>query len=134
MAFLSFSNIKFSGAAVVPKNIKEIRDLSFFAPGEAEKVVSLTHIERFRMVTDGMCCSDLCYVAAEQLIERLQWNKQEIEALIYVSLSRDYSTPHTSALLQDRLGLPKECYAIDVPLACSGYVYGLSVIASLMQN
>ena len=29
MAFLSFSNIKFSGAAVVPKNIKEIRDLSF---------------------------------------------------------------------------------------------------------
>lgn len=81
-----------------------------------------------------MCCSDLCYEAAEQLIERLQWNKQDIGALIYVSLSRDYLTPHTSALLQDKLGLSKECYAIDVPLACSGYVYGLSVIAGLMQN
>lgn len=135
MAFLSFSNIKLAGvSAAVPKIVKEVKDLSFFAPGEADKVIALTHIERSRMVPEGMCCSDLCYVAAEQLIERLQWNKLDIEALIYVSLSRDYPTPHTSALLQDRLGLSKECYAIDVPLACSGYVYGLSVIASLMQN
>lgn len=135
MAFLSFSNVKFAGvAAAVPKIIKEVKDLSFFAHGEADKVIALTHIERSRMVPEGMCCSDLCYAAAEQLIEKLQWNKQEIEVLIYVSLSRDYPTPHTSALLQDRLGLSKECYAIDIPLACSGYVYGLSVIASLMQS
>ena len=135
MAFLSFSNVKFAGvAAAVPKIVKEIKDLSFFSPGEADKVIALTHIERSRMVPKGMCCSDLCYEAAEQLIERLQWNKQDIGALIYVSLSRDYLTPHTSALLQDKLGLSKECYAIDVPLACSGYVYGLSVIAGLMQN
>ena len=135
MAFLSFSNVKFAGvAAAVPKIVKEIKDLSFFSPGEADKVIALTHIERSRMVPKGMCCSDLCYEAAEQLIERLQWNKQDIGAMIYVSLSRDYLTPHTSALLQDKLGLSKECYAIDVPLACSGYVYGLSVIAGLMQN
>ena len=38
MAFLSFSNVKFAGvAAAVPKIVKEIKDLSFFSPGEADK-------------------------------------------------------------------------------------------------
>lgn len=135
MAFLSFPNVKVSGvAAAVPKRVKEVKNLSFFTPGEADKVIGLTHIERSRMVPEGMCCSDLCCAAAEQLLDSLDWDRQEINVLIYVSLSRDYLTPATSALLQDRLGLSKECYAIDVPLACSGYVYGLSVIASLMAG
>jgi len=133
MAFLSFPNVKLSGiASAVPKNIKEIKDLPFFIPGEAEKVIALTRIERSRIAPEGMCCSDLCYAAAEKLIDSLKWDRQEIDLLIYVSLSRDYLTPATSAILQDRLGLSKECYAIDVPLACSGYVYGLSVITSLL--
>lgn len=135
MAYLKIQNVKVSGiAASVPKNVKEIRELDFFAPGEAEKVIALTKIERSRMVPEGMCCSDLGYAAAENLLQKLGWNREEVEALIFVSLSRDYVTPATSALLQDRLGLSKECYCIDVPLACSGYVYGLSVIASLMQG
>jgi 3-oxoacyl-[acyl-carrier-protein] synthase-3 len=134
MAFLSFSNVKISGvAAAVPKKIKEIKDLPFFAPGEAEKVINLTHIERSRIAPDGMCCSDLCFAAANKLLDSLKWDRSEIDVLIYVSLSRDYLTPATSAILQDRLGLSKDCYAIDIPLACSGYVYGLSVITSLMS-
>jgi len=134
MSFLSFQNIKVSGvAASVPKPVKEIRDLPFFAPGEAEKVINLTHIERSRIAPKTMCCSDLCYTAADKLLDSLKWNRDEIDVLIFVSLSRDYLTPATSAILQDRLGLSTECYAIDVPLACSGYVYGLSVISSLMS-
>lgn len=135
MAFLKIANVKISGiAAAVPKVIKEIRELPFFASGEGDKVVALTKIERSRMVPEGMCCSDLCFAAAENLLNDLKWNRDEIEALIFVSLSRDYITPTTSALLQERLGLSKECYCIDIPLACSGYVYGLSNIASLMQT
>jgi len=134
MSFLSFKNVKISGvAAAVPKIVKEVKDLSFFAPGEAEKVINLTHIERSRIAPETMCCSDLCYAAAEKLLDSLKWNRDDIDVLIFVSLSRDFITPATSAILQDRLGLSKECYAIDVPLACSGYVYGLSVISSLMS-
>lgn len=135
MAFLKIENVRVTGiSAAVPKVVKEIRKLPFFAPGEGDKVVALTKIERSRMTPPGMCCSDLCHAAADRLIDELGWNRNEIDALIYVSLSRDYVTPATSALLQDRLGLSKECYCIDIPLACSGYVYGLSNIASLMQT
>lgn len=135
MAYLKINNVKIAGlAAAVPRDVKEIRDLPFFAPGEGDKVVSLTKIERSRITPPGMCCSDLCYASAERLLTDLGWNRNEVDALIYVSLSRDYVTPATSALLQHRLGLSKECYCIDIPLACSGYVYGLSNIASLMQT
>ena len=135
MAYLSFPNVKFAGiAAAVPKEIKEVKDWPVFVPGEAEKVIGLTHIERARIAPEGLCCSDLCFEAADKLINELKWNRNEIEALIFVSLSRDYLLPATSCLLQDRLGLSKDCYAIDVPLGCSGYTYGLSVVSGLVSN
>lgn len=134
MAFLSIPNVRIAGvSAAVPKQIKDIATLSFFAPGEAEKVMNLTGVRQARICPEGMTCSDLCYEAAERLISELGWNKEEIDAIVYVPLSRDYALcPATSAVLQDRLGLTKECYAIDVPTACSGYVYGLSVLGSLI--
>ncbi|MDO5341426.1 MAG: ketoacyl-ACP synthase III, partial [Bacteroidia bacterium] len=42
--------------------------------------------------------------------------------------------PATSCILQDRLGLPKECLAFDVSLGCSGWVYGMNSVASLISN
>lgn len=133
MAFLKITKVKIQGiAAAVPKDIKEIKDLPFFAPGEGEKVIALTKIERSRIAPKGMCCSDLCYVAAEELLKKLKWNRDEIEALIFVSLSRDYIAPATANILQDKLNLPTSCLAFDIPLACSGYVYGLSTISSLL--
>lgn len=135
MAYLKINNVKITGiSAAVPTNIKEIKELPFYSPTDAEKTIAVTHVERSRMVSKGQCCSDLCYEAADKLLNELGWDRSEVEALIYVSLSRDYLTPATAGLLQDRLGLSKECYAIDVPLACSGYVYGMSVISSLIST
>ncbi|MBQ9509455.1 MAG: ketoacyl-ACP synthase III [Bacteroidales bacterium] len=135
MAFLSIPNVKIAGvAAAVPKQIKDIPNSPFFAPGEAEKVMNLTGIRQSRIVPPDMCCSDLCLAAAEKLICDLQWNKEDIDILIFVSLSRDYITPATANLLQDRLGLSQECIAMDIPFACSGYIYGMSVMASMMQT
>ena len=68
------------------------------------------------------------------MIADLSWNKEEIEALIFVSQTADYVLPATSCILQDRLGLSKECYASDIALGCSGWVYGLSSVVSLMSS
>ena len=59
---------------------------------------------------------------------------EEIDVLIFVSQSPDYILPASSILLQNRLGLKKDCIAFDISLGCSGYVYGLSVISNLMQS
>ena len=87
-----------------------------------------------RHVSYTLCTSDLCYAAAEKLIADLQWDKSEIGALVFVSQTADYILPATSCILQDRLGLSKECYATDCALGCSGWVYGLSQVLSLIAT
>ena len=134
MAFLKIPNVKIKGlASAVPTPVKEIMGQPFFAEGEAEKVIALTGIERTRCIPEGQTASDLGYEAANQLLNELGWNRDEIEVLVYVSLARDYVTPPTSVLLQERLGLPRTCYCIDIPMACAGYVYGISMVSTLMS-
>jgi 3-oxoacyl-[acyl-carrier-protein] synthase-3 len=76
----------------------------------------------------------MCLASAEKLISDLKINKDDIEVLLFVSQSPDYFLPATSIILQDKLGLKKTTLAFDIQLGCSGYVYGLSVIGSLMAN
>ena len=64
----------------------------------------------------------------------MKWDKLDIEILLFISQTPDYILPVTSAILQDRLGLSKNCIAFDVPLGCSGYVYGMSIITSMMKS
>lgn len=138
MAFLEFKNVRIAGiAAGVPENVisnytlKSGEDISIDYTPEA--FVETTGVKE-RRCSDILTTSDLCFAAAEKLIAELGWDKSEIEALIFVSQTADYILPATACILQDRLGLPKECYAEDVALGCSGWVYGLSNVASLVAT
>lgn len=102
--------------------------------GGVNSFVESTGIKARRRSTEDVTASDLCYFAAQKLIEQLNWNKSEIDALVFVSQTTDYILPATSCILQQRLGLSKECYTLDISLGCSGWVYALSVISSLLQN
>lgn len=137
MAFLEYKNVRIAGiSAGVPKNIlsnlhPDASD-GFSSEYSPEDFVKTTGVKE-RHVSDNLCTSDLCYEAAEKLIADLGWEKSEIEALIFVSQTADYVLPCTACILQDRLGLSKECYAADNSLGCSGWVYGLSQILGLLS-
>ena len=138
MAFLSFPNVRIAGvAAGVPQNIASnlhpTEDDVFSSEYSPEDYVKTTGVLE-RRVSRVLTTSDLSYAAAEKLIADLGWNKNEIEALIFVSQTPDYVLPATACILQDRLGLSKECYASDISLGCSGWVYGLSSVASLVAS
>lgn len=132
MAFLEFKNVRIAGfSAGVPKKTINNLDLKNLSKDyDAAAFVETTGVKERRV--DDFTTSDLCIVAAEQLIKDLNWNKSEIEAIIFVSQTRDYQVPATSCIIQDKLGLSIECYAIDIELGCSGWVYGLSSVVSLM--
>ena len=135
MADIRISNIELVGiVACVPPTVEENLSLSLFKNGEAEKVISSTGIERRHIANDKTTAGDLCYKAAETLIDNLKWDKDEIDCLIFVSQTPDYILPSTSCILQGRLGLKQSCYTIDISYGCPGWVYGLSVISSLMSS
>lgn len=138
MALLEYKNIRIAGmSAGVPSQIA-----SNLHPGEKDNIsndyapeefVAMTGVEE-RRVTDTLCASDLGVAAAEKLIEDLGWEKSDIKAVVFVSQSADYILPATSCIIQNRLGLSKECYAIDSTLGCSGWVYGLTQVAGLLGS
>lgn len=137
MAILHTKNVKIKGlSACVPTHIEDNKKLALLGSVEdAQRFVDVTGIEYRRMVKDtGLCTSDLCYHAAEKLIAELNWAKEEIDCLIFVTQTPDYILPATSCILQHRLGLPMDCYALDISLGCSGWVYGLSTISALLSS
>lgn len=136
MAFLNISNVKISGiASCVPKKKEKNIDSSLFLTKEdAEKFIKNTGIVEKRVVSDDITSADLCYHAAKKLIADLNWNKEDIDCLIFISQTPDYIVPATSCILQHRLGLSKECHSFDVTLGCSAWVYGLSIIGSLLSS
>lgn len=138
MAFLEYKNVRIAGiAAGVPENVvsnytlKSGVDISSDYTPEA--FVETTGVQE-RRCSETLTTGDLCFAAAEKLIAELEWDKNEIEALVFVSQTADYILPATACILQDRLGLSKECYAEDVALGCSGWVYGLSNVAALVTT
>jgi 3-oxoacyl-[acyl-carrier-protein] synthase-3 len=136
MANLSFTNIGITGlAAAVPKNtIDNYNYTLFFDKEDVKEIVDKVGIKERRFAPDGMCASDLCFAAAEQLISDMAINKEEIDLLIFVSQTPDYKMPATSIILQHRLGLGKHTAAFDISLGCSAFIYGLSVVYGLMQS
>ncbi|MDN3676037.1 ketoacyl-ACP synthase III [Flavobacterium paronense] len=133
---LNISNVQISGSvSCVPKTIiSNVKNELFNSSEEALKFVEMTGVKEKRHLEEGVLVSDLCFEAAELLIKKLEWEKDEIGVLIMVTQTPDYLIPNTAIILQDRLGLSKNTACFDIPLGCSGFVYGASVISSMLTS
>jgi 3-oxoacyl-[acyl-carrier-protein] synthase-3 len=136
MATLSFDNVGITAiAAAVPSRI--INNLQYsdhFPPDEAKQVVEKIGVYQRRFAEPGVCSSDLCFEASEKLITENEIERSEIDLLVFVSQTPDYRMPATSVILQNRLGLSQGTIAFDLTLGCSGFIYGLAVIYSMMER
>lgn len=101
-------------------------------PGwDSRKIFRKTGI-RSRRIADGQLVSDLAVQAAENLFAESSIDRASIDFLLLCTQSPDYFLPTTACLVQDRLGLRKNCGALDFNLGCSGYVYGLALAKGLL--
>lgn len=136
MAKLTVKNVKIVGmSACVPKTVEENLGLEIFKnPQEAQNVIASTGIERKHVVEQGTIASDLAVPAVEKLISDLGWKKKSVDLLVFCSLARDFIAPQTSCILQDRLGLSSSACVFDLPIGCSGFVHGLSMVSSMLSH
>ena len=135
MAYSTIHHVAIKGvSASVPQNTVENKDIYRKSWGDYSSFAETTGIERHRNATKEICSSDLCVAAAEKLLEKLSWEKESIDAIVFVSQTPDYLEPATSCIIQHRLGLSTDCMTLDIQLGCSGWVHALAVLTSLMQN
>ena len=133
----TFTNIKIRGiATAVPKNKEVLADKynDVFGEDMVAAFSKKTGVVERRLALPDQTASDLAFVAAEKLLNEKEIDRSEIGIAIFVTQTPDYFIPSTACVLHKRLSLPKDCISFDINLGCSGYVYGLEVVSSLMQT
>ena len=99
-----------------------------------ELIYSKTGIAQRHIAEPNVCASDLGVEACQQLFQEHDIDPQSIDFLMLCTQTPDYPLPTTACLMQERLGLPTGCGAIDFNLGCSGFVYGLGMADGLIRT
>ena len=92
-----------------------------------------TGIVARHFVEAGQSNTDMALVATEKALAEAGWEPEDLDAIIFATLSPDVAFPGTGVLLQDALGVAP-IPALDVRNQCSGFLYGLSVANGWLRS
>lgn len=85
-----------------------------------------------RYWVDEETALDLAVKACEKLFKN--YERQEIDFILYCTQSPEYFLPTTACILQNKLGITKNIGALDFNLGCSGFTYGVSLAKGLISS
>ena len=120
----------------VPEKIVTNEDLTKLMDTTDEWIVERTGIKERRYYdykTDT--CSNMAARATKMAIERAKINIEDIDLIVFATITPDYMFPGSGVLMQRELGLDKKTIAaIDIRNACSGFIYGLSIADQFIKT
>lgn len=119
----------------VPDNVVTNDDLSKLMDTNDEWIQERTGIKERRHVKKegGETTSSMGVKAAKIAIERAGIDKDDIDFIVFATLSPDYYFPGPGVLVQRDLAI-KTVGALDVRNQCSGFVYGISVADQYIKS
>lgn len=117
----------------VPENIITNDDLSKIMDTSDEWIQERTGIKTRRHASPEETTTGIGVKAAKKAIENAQISTEDIDFLIFATLSPDYYFPGCGVLAQRELGL-KNVGALDVRNQCSGFIYALSVADQFIKT
>ena len=119
----------------VPENVVTNDDLSKNMETNDEWITERTGIKERRHIKkgDGNSTAIMGVKAAKIALERAQIDKDEIDLIVFATLSPDYYFPGCGVQVQEMLDI-KTCPALDVRNQCSGFIYGLSVADQFIKT
>ncbi len=118
----------------VPEDKLTNFDLEKMVETNDEWIRTRTGIEERRILKgDGLATSDMVVPAVKQLCEKRGISPEEIDCLIVGTVTPDHVFPATANIACDKLGA-KNAWGFDVSAACSGFLYPLTLGASLIES
>ncbi len=119
----------------VPPRVWKNDDLKQLMDTSDEWIVQRTGIrERHWVELDtNICTSDLALEAVKLALDSAQVKKEELDMIIFATLSPDHEFPGTGCFLQEKLGVPG-IPAIDIRQQCTGFIYGLSIADQFIKT
>jgi len=118
----------------VPETILSNQDLEKMVDTTDEWIRSRTGItERHILKGEGLGTSDMAVPAVLQICEKRGISPEEIECIICATVTPDMVFPATANIISDKVGA-KHAFSFDIGAACSGFLYALTVGASLIES
>jgi 3-oxoacyl-[acyl-carrier-protein] synthase-3 len=118
----------------VPERIVTNDDLSKLMNTTNEWIVERTGIQERRWFTPGVdTVNNMAAKASSMALERAKVSKDEIDFIIFATITPDYFIPGNAVLLQRELGLTT-IGALDIRNACSGFIYALSIADQFIKT
>jgi 3-oxoacyl-[acyl-carrier-protein] synthase-3 len=117
----------------LPEKIVTNADLEKIMDTSDEWIRERTGIFERRYVREGENNSDLAEQATIMALEKASLQVDDIDFIIYATLSSEYFFPGSGCVLQERLGLPG-IGALDIRNQCTGFIYGLSIADQFIKS
>lgn len=119
----------------VPDNVVTNHDLEKLMDTSDDWIIERTGIKERRWIApdSGDTSSTMGTKAAKIAIENAGLTPDDIDFIVFATLSPDYYFPGPGVQVQEQLGI-REIGALDVRNQCSGFVYGLSVADQFVKT
>lgn len=128
----SYSKIVGVGSYVPPRVVTNF-DIEEMMDTSDEWIQQRTGIVERRWVDDGVCTTDLALEATNRALENAGMSKDEIDMIVFSTLSSDYDFPGGGCFLQAKMDLPG-ITALDIRQQCTGFLYGISVADKFIKS
>ena len=116
-----------------PATVVTNHDFEQWLDTSDEWITTRTGMKRRHWASEEEATSDLALAAARMALEHAKLDATDVDAFIVCTVTPDYPFPATACLVAAKLGA-KDKPAFDLEIACSGFIYGLTVAASLVRS
>jgi 3-oxoacyl-[acyl-carrier-protein] synthase-3 len=126
--------IKGTGRYVPPRLVTNA-DLAQWMDTSSEWIIQRTGIEQRYWVPEegGVGASDLGLEASKIAMDRSGWKPEDIDLIIFATLSPDLFFPGSGCLLAHKLGL-SSTPALDIRQQCTGFLYGMATADAYIRS
>lgn len=131
---MSLRGVKIVGVGHhAPVHVVTNSDLEQWLDTSDEWITTRTGMKRRHWASPDEATSDLAYAAARAALTNAGLSPNDIDCFIVCTVTPDYYFPATACLVAAKLGA-KNTPAFDISIACSGFIYGLTVAAGLVRS
>lgn len=122
-------------AYALPERLVDNSELQIRHPTwDVLKVAEKSGVYQRYIANETTTALDLGVTAVERLFKDAKLGVNEIQGILFCTQSPDYIMPSNSFLIHQKFNFPPSVWAFDYNLACSGYVYGLSIANGMIAT
>jgi 3-oxoacyl-[acyl-carrier-protein] synthase-3 len=118
----------------IPKNVVPNAALARIMDTTDEWIRTRSGVEQRHYVDDGQGSADLGVMAATAALAAAGRTKDDIDAIVFATMTPDHFFPGNGPVLQAKMGFPESIPTFDIRQQCSGFLYGLDLADSLIRS